>query len=152
MSFIKVWAKYLIKYPKKYIESFFANNYGYWYPEAHYWMFAKSLNDEKLNLKKESKLDIELLDSVIEERNIPVVSMITSLGFEFSVTGIMMFYVIYRKKYKMIIIYVPALILWLTAMASSVFCEYRYLFGLIVCLPLIITIALKGYNEEIRTK
>lgn len=150
IEFLKLWFKYLKKYPNRYVQSFLFNTYGYWYPDTQYWMFQRNLEDEKLNLRRESKLSIKLLDGIIEDRNIPVISTLTSLGFAFWIIGIMMFYAIYKKEYKKIIIFIPVIILWLTSIASSVFCEYRYMFGAFTAMPIIVLSFFIKENYEIK--
>lgn len=150
ISFIKVWLKYLGKYPSVYVQSFLSNTYGYWYPEAKYWMFQRSVGENELGMHQDSKLDIKLLDEVVEDRNVPIISMVTSLGFAFWITGIMAFYVIYKKEYKKIIIFIPVMVLWLTSIASSVFCEFRYMFGFFTTMPIILsTFIIKDIKEKI---
>ena len=150
IEFFKLWFKYLKKYPNTYVQSFLCNTYGYWYPDTQYWMFQRNLEDEKLNLKRESKLSVKLLDVIIEDRNVPVISTLTSLGFVFWITGIMLFYTIYKKEYKKIIIFVPVIILWLTSIASSVFCEYRYMYGAFTAIPIIVLSFLIKENDKIK--
>ena len=52
----------------------------------------------------------------------------------------MAMYVIYNKKYKSIVIYIPIIILWLTTIASPVFGEFRYIYSMFTCLPILIGI------------
>lgn len=59
------------------------NTYGYWYPETQYWMFQRSIGENKLGMHSDSKVNIKLFDVEMEERNIPIISMMTSLGFAF---------------------------------------------------------------------
>lgn len=147
-SFYKLWFKYLKKYPMVYVQSFLCNTYGYWYPETQYWMFQRNIEDKELGLYSDSKLNIKLPDNVIEERNVPIISMISSLGFAFWITGIMAFYSIYKKEYKKLIIYIPVMVLWLTSIASSVFCEFRYMFGFFTTMPLIISAFMIKNNDD----
>ena len=48
------------------------------------------------------------------------------------------------KKYKKIIIFLPVLFVWFTALASPVFCEPRYVYSMFTCLPLFIGIAVNN--------
>ena len=66
-------------------------------------------------------------------------SMILSIGFMFWINLIILMYVIYKKKYKNILIFIPILAMWLTTIASPVFCEYRYVFSMVVTLPVIVS-------------
>lgn len=56
----------------------------------------------------------------------------------------MLAYAIYRKNYDYILIYIPLIILWLTTLASPVFAEYRYVYAIFTCLPILIGINFKN--------
>ena len=148
MEFITFWVRLFFKYPKIYINSFLANTYGYWYPEASYWMFQRTIVDNDIGLTQNRIINMNLLDEIVENRNIPIISMIFSLGFMIWICIILIGYLLYKKQYKKIVIFLPVFILWLTAIASSVFCEYRYLFGLVVNMPILISTV---FNEEKNT-
>lgn len=143
MEFIITWIKLFFRFPLEYVESFLCNCYGYWYPEATNWVVSRALTqDEMLDIIQEPKVEgkvIGLIDSLIDKRDIPVVSMFFSLGFMFWLILISLTYCIYKKNYNLILIYVPILVLWLTVIASPVFCEYRYLYGMVTSLPILLT-------------
>lgn len=148
-DFIKLWFKLLSKYPATYIESFLCNSYGYWYPEASHWVVARGVNKAsrlpELNLHNDSKLNIQplkMFDSFIDKRTIPVFSMVFSIGFTFWLVLSSLTYCIYKKQYKLIIIYIPILCLWLTTLASPVFCEFRYIYSLFTCLPILLSFSI----------
>ena len=42
--------------------------------------------------------------------------------------------------------------LWLTTLASPVYCEYRYMYGFVVCVPLFMGLALGTKNLNIKTE
>lgn len=52
----------------------------------------------------------------------------------------MLGYNVYKKEYKKCLIYLPILFLWLTCLASPVFCEFRYIYSLFTCIPILIGI------------
>ena len=156
MEFISLWFKLFIKYPITYVESFLCNCYGYWYPEASNWIIARHLEGdslpdaESLNLKETPVIEgkiIKKLGNLTEERKIPILSMVFSIGFAMWLVFIQLAYIIYKKKYKLLIIYIPILALWLTNLASPVFCEFRYIYSLFTCLPILL-FAVRPKNEE----
>ena len=63
----------------------------------------------------------------------------------------MLVYVIYQKKYKLILAYMPVLFLWVTTIASPVWCEYRYIFSMFTCAPILI-IAITEIIEKDESK
>ena len=108
-------------------------------------MFQRTIVDNDIGLTQNRIINMNLLDEIVENRNIPIISMIFSLGFMIWICIILIGYLLYKKQYKKIVIFLPVFILWLTAIASSVFCEYRYLFGLVVNMPILISTV---FNEE----
>lgn len=149
LEFIKLWVKLGIKYPRTYIESFLCNSYGYWYPEALHWVVSKEIYqsdveiERELQLKQTPIINNSLIDKLAEStinRNIPVLCMIYSIGFIFWIFLVMLGYNAYKKEYKNCLIYLPVLFLWLTCLASPVYCEFRYIYSLFTCIPVLIGI------------
>ena len=154
VEFVTLWIKLFIKAPKEYIEAFFSNSYGYWYPQAINWVipdwydYAK---DDLIQYEKEAVIHIPLMDKMngaINQRKIPLISMSFSIGFTFWIVLICIVYTIYKKKYKNLLIYIPILSLWLTTIASPVWCEYRYIYSMFTCIPLLTILNISLVNEE----
>lgn len=138
IEFMKLWARLIIKFPRTCIESFLCNSYGYWYPEAQSWVANRDVEPNELGIYQRPIVQIDIvkkIDSLIERRNIPIVSMFFSIGFFFWCILFLFVYCIYRKKYQTLLIFMPILGLWLTTLASPVFCEFRYVYSLVTCLP-----------------
>lgn len=159
MGLIKLYTKLAIKYPKATIESFLCNNFGYWYPEAIHWVVGREVmettaeKEKELDLKNTPIIELEGLekfDSLLDRRDLPLNSMLYSIGFVFWIILIMIMYAMYKKKYNLIIIYIPIVILWLTTNASPVYGEYRYIYGMFTCLPLLIGIHLSENKEYLK--
>jgi hypothetical protein len=141
--FIKLWLKLLIKYPKDYIESFISNSYGYYYPEAKNWVANRTMEQNSMGLEQRPIIKgtiVSKIDSLIEKRDIPLISMCFSIGMAFWIIVTCFGYRILKQDYKSMLIYVPLFILWLTIVASPVFCEYRYAYSLFTTLPLYISL------------
>ena len=160
-EFIKLWLDLFRKYPGTYIEAFICNSYGYWYPEASNWVVSRVISESEdqeiqaLELKQTPIIEgtiIKRIDSYTENRNIPIVSMFFSIGFAMWLIFGQMTYIIYRKQYKNLLLFVPILFLWLTNLASPVFCEFRYMYSLFTCLPILLFASSiqerKGNNNE----
>ena len=142
-EFISLWFNLLTRYFKDYVESFISNSYGYYYPEASYWVANRTMEPNSLGIKQmpiiKGKL-VSLIDSLIERRNIPIVSMFFSIGTAFWLIVICLGYKVLNKEYKFILIYLPIFILWLTILASPVFCEYRYAYSMFTSLPIFLAL------------
>ena len=148
MSFFKLWFDLFKKYPRDYIESFLYNSYGYWYPDTIYWIYATGIGNNDFGIEQTGLKDLKLLDKLTEYRNIPVISMIYSIGFAFFIILFVIVYLIYEKKYKYILSFITIIALWITTLASPVYCEYRYIFSIFTCLPILIsTIMINKENK-----
>ena len=151
-DFAKLWLKLLVKYPKDYIESFISNSYGYYYPEANNNPIFTSVSDKhKIGIKSSPKIEGKAIDYIIkilQERDIPILSMIFSIGFCVWIILICFGYNLYKKEYKLILLYLPLFILWLTIIASPVYCEFRYAYPIFLALPIFLLINSKREMEN----
>lgn len=142
-EFISLWLQLLRPYFKDYVESFISNSYGYYYPEAKNWVYSEATMGEKLGIEQHPIIKSDKISEYIgktSSRDNPVTSMLFSVGFIFWVIIACLGYKIYKKEYKYILVYLPIGILWLTLIASPVFCEYRYAYPLFTTLPLLISL------------
>lgn len=152
LEFIKLWFELLKAYPKDYIESFISNSYGYYYPEAVHWVANRTMENNNLGIEQSPIIEgkfVQKIDSLIERRDIPVISMFFSIGMAFWAIVVCLGYKISKKKYKNIIVFFPIFILWLTIIASPVFCEYRYAYPMFTVLPIYISLCFIREEEKI---
>lgn len=155
-EFFSIWLRLLVKYPKEYIESFLVGSYGYWYPQECNWIIPDWYtydNTEMIDYNSINRVDIKSIDiiaKVINKRSVPLVSNLWSIGFIFFVTIMQIAYIVYKKKYKLVLAYVPILVLWLTSVASPVWCEFRYIYGMFTSFPILLIagISLSNKNEK----
>ena len=165
IGFLKLWGELCFKYPRTAVESFLCNSYGYWYPEFGNWVAARTAyvkeqeGEADLELKITPIANLELAkkyDSLIDRRDIPLSSMLYSIGFAFWVVMIMLMYAIYKKEYRKMLIYIPIIVLWATCLASPVSGEFRYIYSMFTALPIFIGIHFmkdnKSVNKEIGDK
>ena len=160
VGFIKLWIKLCLKYPRTAVEAFLCNSYGYWYPEAIHWVVGREVfeskqeKEQELELKNTPIIDLERLEkfnSILDRRDLPINSMLYSIGFTFWIVITMFMYAIYKKKYRLMLIYIPIIVLWGTCLASPVFGEFRYIYSMFTCLPIMLGIHFRekkmGDNE-----
>lgn len=140
-EFIGLWLKLLKGYFKDYVESFISNSYGYYYPEATHWVANRTMEINNMGISQQPIIEgrlVSKVDSIIEKREIPILSMFFSIGMAFWAIVVSLGYKILKKEYKNILAYLIIFILWLTIVASPVFCEYRYAYSMFTILPLYI--------------
>lgn len=151
-DFIKLWIKLLKTYFKDYVESFISNSYGYYYPEAKHWVANRTMEPNNMGISQQPLIEgtlVSKVDSLIEKRDIPILSMFFSIGTAFWAIVISLGYKIIKKEYKHIVSYLIIFILWLTIVASPVFCEYRYAYPMFTILPLYIGLNFKKEEGKI---
>ena len=157
VGFIKLWVKLCVEYPRAAVEAFLCNSYGYWYPEAIHWVVGREVfesTQEKeiaLGLKDTPLVDmpaLENFDKLLDNRNLPLNSMLYSIGFTFWIVVTMLMYAIYKKQYRLMLIYIPVGILWLTCLASPVFGEFRYIYAMFTCLPIMLGVHFRQKDSK----
>ena len=157
IGLVKLYLELTIDFPIETVKSFILGSYGYYYPNTVGWGVYTGVNTEQFKeydkYRFESKpiVKIETLDKInefINTRDFPIVSMFVSVGFIFWMILACMIYIIYQKQYKKLIIFLPVLFVWLTALASPVFCEARYVYSMFTCLPLFIAISITSKQEN----
>lgn len=155
LDFISLWVSLFFKYPVEYIEAFLDNSFGYWYPQANNGIlptwYEYEYSEEIIGYDKKPILNLEFLDGYyadVNGRRMPIISMWISIGFVFWIMILCIGYMVCKKKYKLILAYIPILALWLTTIASPVYCEYRYIFGMFTCIPLLTILTISIANKE----
>ncbi len=152
LNLIKLYIKLAIKYPGETLEALVGNTYGYYYPEVVTYSIATGVYkspfeaEQFMNLHENPIIDIPVLDSVINaiyDKQIPIVSLIANIGFVFWIVLGIVFYNIYQKRYKYLLMFIPVGVLYLTCLASPVSGELRYIYAMFVSLPLFIGVGLK---------
>lgn len=153
IQFVKLWISLFFKYPNQYFEAFFDNSVGYWYPETDYMVVSRAVwhFDDGIIIKANPIIKgniVRTIDSYIDRRDIPVVTLLFSIGFNVWVMFILLAYAIYKKKYRLLMVYIPMIALWLTVLASPLFAEYRYIYSLFTCMPVLFGFTIKNEIKE----
>lgn len=152
--FWKFWLKLGMLYPQDYLDGILLHTFGYWYPETPHWVFITGIDDDGIfGIHMDPKLNTEWANSAVRWLSnsgydqIPIFSLAFSPGACFWFFLIVLFYCLYRKS-PVFILCIPSFVLWLTALASPVNCEYRYVYAMFACFPLILAILPTGKTSE----
>lgn len=144
-SFFKTYISLFLKHPNVYVEAYFLQTLGYWYPDVIYWATA----GESQSIFKEENvysdpLTSEWYNNIIDittSRKIPLCNIIWSVALSFILLLISSFVMVYRGNKKYLLCYVPLYGLWLSiVVATPVFCELRYVYGLFTCVPVVMAL------------
>ena len=160
----KLYIRMLRRYPLDTIQAFFSNTEGYYYINTD--MHGVTTNVYNSPLKSDRIAVLERKPKIIKIDNIneimqniytgktPILSIFINIPFLVWSYIIMIGYLIYRKRYLDIIPFIPLAVLVLTAIASPVSGEQRYILAILYGYPLFLGITLnkkyilKGNKDE----
>lgn len=165
--FLKIYIKYLIKYPYLYAEAFLQNTIGYWYvfdtssPKVYGYGLENRqgylLTDTHngFNIYHTSyftKLEnlYERLFSLNEYQKLPVISIIFSIALYFWIIVCFIIYAIIKnvKNVKLIILFLSGYIATVLLGPCAI---VRYAFPYMICIPILIVSVLRN-KEDIEVK
>ena len=149
-EYFKVWFKGLIKHPNTYIDATVNNVYGYFYPEKTSWYLHTSFDkritedgfDYHYNNLDEYRKNVS--DYVTKYPEIPLVGLFCNIALNTWMVFILVGYVISKKNYKSIVLYLPALVSILVCIASPANTYFRYAMPYIFSLPLMVSFVLNN--------
>ena len=153
-EYFGVWFNGLMKHPVTYIDATVENVYGYFYPEKQNW-YIYSKYDTRI-LKDGFNYSFNSLDGL---RNIliaygsafsriPVVGLMVNIAFNTWLVFILFMYTWYKKDYKKLVIYFPALISILVCIASPANTYFRYVLPYIFSMPMMIACILEAKDKK----
>lgn len=150
-KYFNVWFKEFERHPGVYFASTINNTYGYYYPSNNWYVYSNFnsiLNDYGFDYHYNNHyfLRIVLLGLAIIFPYIPFVGMLVNIGFSTWLLLFMISYLIYRKKYSELFVFIPMIIVFLVCLASPVNTYFRYAMPNIFAMPL----ALGIFRKSIR--
>ena len=154
-TFFRLWLKLGLRYPMDYIEAFLHNNYGYWFPETGSWvayhgmMVTERIEDtHPAPVLKSGIMDrIWHWYSYREYMKMPLLPLLFSPGAFFWLWLFCGCYCLYNNRRKFIV-FIPGLSLLLGVLISPVYNEFRYVYGLIIGLPLLMASAFRVKRND----
>ena len=146
-AYISLWFRWLIKYPETYIEAFLCQTHGYWYPDIENAIVMRSVDPNEYGVHQ-----VKIVPSIVEQafsgifviRVFPVISMLLSIGFVVWIVFILAIILMLKREKYLLISFLPAILLWLSCLASPVSGMFRYVYGLFLILPLLISVTLQA--------
>ncbi|MCL1851858.1 MAG: DUF6020 family protein [Peptococcaceae bacterium] len=144
-EFFTEWFKVFLRFPKEYMESYLMGSYGYWYPDANYSIVpygGYSDIPEIMQTNPFPGLRGFLERCLGNMQSLPVFSVLCSIGFVFMLLILSVFVACLKKQYQLTLAFLPVLCLLLTATASPVYAEFRYVYSLFTCFPILLALVL----------
>ena len=164
LDFIKIWGQLLLKYPNDYIDAYLCQTLGYWYPNTVYWTVGgisvkPQYETEKIyNTNTSQNILFRIID-LLDSKEVPFSMFIWSTGLQFIILLFSTVIVLYKYNSKVLLCFIPAWALWISIMvATPVFSELRYIYGIFVSIPFLLIISLlsrevsknrKGFKNEV---
>ena len=148
-EFINDWFKLFIKHPISYIKAYIDQTRGYYNGGYDYGWFSEKISNNSLGLETISFIKPLYLLFMgylwLFSGDIPILTLIRSLGLYTWIVVIL--FSLAKKQIKWI--YIPLLCIIATLLiATPVFCEFRYMYCIVICIPLIIFGYLYGERHE----
>lgn len=144
INYFAAWIAQGMRHPLTYFEATAMQTYGYWSVQEHITypqeLPGRNCYDTIIDLgwgpwlpDEVRSFNYSLTTALI---NAPILSLFTQIGFY---TWVLLFgvsYLIYRRQYKYLVVFLPCLVLLLTNIAGPLNGSVRYGFGLMVVAPL----------------
>lgn len=158
LSFFKLWVKVGLQFPDEYFESIVTNTLGYWFPlnQGSYATMGVALYHTLIGvgpeITKENYFPLasKVYDPLFYEGDATYTPV---LGYLFRTVLYVWFFIysfiwsIYRKDKKGILLLCLPVMYFLTCMAGPM-AALRYLYSIIVCVPIFIYLILNERKEE----
>lgn len=157
-AYFKVWFKGLLKHPTTYIDATINNTYGYFYPEKTNWYvyykFDSRIVDNGFDYHYNNLSGIRnVLSSIaVSIPSIPIIGLISNIGFNVWCLFIMLVYLFYKKKYSSVILLLPSFGLLLVCILSPVNCYFRYALPYVFAMPFMFSLFIDLIKGEIYEK
>lgn len=143
-AYFGVWFKGLLKHPNTYIDATVNNVYGFFYPEKTNWYiyhnFDKRITENGFDYHYNNLEDLRNVLSSYGEAfpYIPVIGLIVNIALNTWLVFILVGFMIDKKRYKEIVLYLPAIVSILVCIAGPANTYYRYALPYIMAMPLMI--------------
>ena len=162
VEFIKLWIRCFFKYPVRYIYATLQLTIYYWCPTANDFPDAYS-GEAYIQSVRRDPWDIILIEdwdcwpqmrnfyhSIGQFNNVlmrmPVISFCFSLSFPFFIIVFSLHRILYKKEFSKIIILLFPILYMCTLLVGPV-CNYRYIFPLILQVPVFMSLIFINYNK-----
>ena len=147
LAYLKVWFKCFFKHPLVYIEATLNNIYGYFSPQSTNWYIyykydTRITEDKLVNYHFNNLSSLRLILSSFAQGfpYIPLIGLISNIGFNTWLLLGLTTYSIFKKKKEYLIVLSPLLISLLICVVSPVNTYFRYAMPFIFIMPFIFTL------------
>lgn len=145
-KYFKVWYEQFKKHPLTYLEATLNNTYGYYYPLTSDWYIYTKYNEVlkehqfSYHYNNLGTLRFVLIIFGVLFPLLPIIGLFVNIGFSTWILLFMIFYLIYKKKYKNILPYLPSILVFMVCLVSPVNTYFRYMLPNIFAMPVMLAI------------
>lgn len=149
-SYLKVWFAQFLRHPLTYVDAFFECSYGYYYPEVGTYKEGLGFYEEERYMFTESMSDAKqierlaparfLLEQLSKLEYVPGIGVLYRCGFYTWLLIFAIVFLVVQKRYREIIITIPAIINVLVCMISPVNTCIRYAMPTMCVIPIIFAV------------
>jgi len=144
-KYFEVWFHCFWRHPGTYVDATINNVYGFFYPEKLNWYVYHNYDkrilvdgfDYHFNMLKLPRRVLSGFAIVFPY--IPILGLLSNIGFAVWSILILVGYSIYQRKYSNILVYLPALVLILVCIAGPANTYFRYALPFIFSLPFMVS-------------
>ena len=149
MRYLKIWAQLGMKHPLVYLDVLLYHTHGYWYPNVPYWTIERGIYENPFGLEADEPFGSKLLGQMYDAmEDSPVFSALCRPAPYVWVVMIAFAALVCKRRARLASPWMLLVGIWLTSMASPVFAEFRYMYGVVACIPLCVGIALTAQRRE----
>lgn len=153
-AYFKVWFLCFFKHPGVYIDAFLNTTYGYFYPNTSNWYIYHEYDTKLIEAGlpyhyNGLKIARGALTGIgVAYPYIPIVGSLVNVGFIVWIYLYLLTFMITEHKKKLIPLLLPAFVLLLTVLVGPVNTYFRYIFPIMMSLPLIIGLLYSYIKKE----
>lgn len=161
-AYFKVWFKQFCKHPGTYFEATLNNIYGFFYADFYSPLMHKSISgvadsheDIKISWSDNSLLTTGrgvVIHGVRFAQRVPVVGLLFSVGFMSISVIICSVILLYQRKGRYLLAFMPAILSVLVCIASPDNGNYRYSMPIAFMVPLMVIFVLLKSKEKTKTE
>ena len=149
MRYLKVWAQLGMEHPLVYLDVLLYHTHGYWYPDVPYWAVDRGIYKNWYGLQRHESLGTKLLEKLYDVlESAPGFGALCRPAPYVWVVLIALAVLVCKRRARLASPWLLLAGIWLTSMASPVFAEFRYMYGVIVCAPFCVGIAWTASRRE----
>lgn len=153
-AFLRLWLSLGKKYPSQYLRAYIDQTEGYWNPDIQRWQYTEGICETQIDIHTIPLLRGPVADLLWRYVGnwytaVPIIGYLWSIGGMVWTSMIAAGVCVLKNRRKELLVFLPMLALWGTLMAATpVFAEFRYIYGIYLCLPCYIAAAFGKQSED----